>query len=105
MAPGVDNAQQGGLAAPRKRKVSTQAIALGVLLAIGGGMIYGMRLLGIGPMTRIVSAAIPDYDLTKPSARGPRITRRSCRTSPPTTRPARSPPTRCRRTPSAWPTS
>ncbi len=69
MAPGVDNAQQGGLAAPRKRKVSTQAIALGVLLAVGGGMIYAMRLLGIGPMTRLVSAAIPDYDLTKPSAR------------------------------------
>ena len=69
MAPGVDNAQQGGLVTPRKRKVSTQAIALGLLLALGGGMIYAMRLLGIGPLTTLAKTVLPDYDLTKPSAR------------------------------------
>jgi hypothetical protein len=54
--------------APRKRKVSTQAVALGILLAVGGGLIYGMRLLGIGPLTRLATAVVPDYDLTKPSS-------------------------------------
>ena len=73
MIPGADGASGGtgapGLAAPKKRKVSTQAIALGALLALGGGMIYGMRLLGIGPLTTLAKTVVPDYDLTKPSAR------------------------------------
>ena len=76
MAPGMDSAQQsggaggaGGLTAPRKRKISTQALALGVLLALGGGMIYAMRLLGIGPLTTLAHTVLPDYDLTKPSSR------------------------------------
>ncbi len=59
----------GGLIAPKKRKVSTQAIALGALLALGGGMIYAMRILGIGPLTTLAKTVVPDYDLTKPSAR------------------------------------
>lgn len=73
MVPGADGASgsagAAGLAAPKKRKVSTQAIALGALLALGGGMIYGMRLLGIGPLTTLAKTVVPDYDLTKPSAR------------------------------------
>jgi hypothetical protein len=68
MAPGVENAEA-ALAMPRKRKVSTQAIALGILLAVGGGMIYGMRLLGIGPLTRLGSVSVPDYDVSRPNAR------------------------------------
>jgi hypothetical protein len=72
MAPGVANAEASMAAggAPRKRKVSTQVIALGVLLAVGGGMIYGMRLLGIGPLTTLAKTVLPDYDLTKPSSHG-----------------------------------
>ncbi len=72
MAPGVANAEasMAAGAAPRKRKVSTQVIALGVLLAVGGGMIYGMRLLGIGPLTTLAKTVLPDYDLTKPSSHG-----------------------------------
>ncbi len=71
MAPGGDASAGGaaGLAAPKKRKVSTQAIALTMLLAVGGGMIYGMRLLGIGPLTNLAATVVPDYDLTKPSSR------------------------------------
>lgn len=71
MVPGADGSAGGasGLAAPKKRKVSTQAIALTVLLAVGGGMIYGMRLLGIGPLTNLAATVVPDYDLTKPSSR------------------------------------
>jgi hypothetical protein len=68
LAPGADG-QGAGLVAPKKRKVSTQAIALGALLALGGGMIYGMRLLGIGPLTTLAKTVVPDYDLTKPSSR------------------------------------
>ena len=71
MAPGADGSAGGavGLAAPKKRKISTQAIALAGLLALGGGMIYGMRLLGIGPLTNLAATIVPDYDLTKPSSR------------------------------------
>ncbi|HMN40162.1 MAG TPA: hypothetical protein PKE29_04905 [Phycisphaerales bacterium] len=72
MAPGNTNAEQSMAAGatPRKRKVSTQVIALGILLAVGGGMIYGMRLLGIGPLTTLAKTVLPDYDLTKPSSHG-----------------------------------
>ncbi|HVU63016.1 MAG TPA: hypothetical protein VHC70_03500 [Phycisphaerales bacterium] len=67
MAPGVENAEA-AMAAPRKRKVSTQAIALGILLAVGGGMIYGMRLLGIGPLTTLGVTKVPEYDISRPNA-------------------------------------
>jgi hypothetical protein len=68
MAPGMENAEA-VMAAPRKRKISTQALALAILLVVGLLMIYGMRLLGIGPLTRLQAAPIPDYDVSKPSAR------------------------------------
>jgi hypothetical protein len=71
LAPGVQNAEQalGGLTAPNKRRVSTQIVALAALLGIGGGLIYGMRLLGIGPLTSIAMTTVPDYDLSKPNTR------------------------------------
>jgi hypothetical protein len=67
MAPGVATADS--LVAPRKRKVSTQALALGALLAFGGGMIYAMRLLGIGPMTTLAHTELPNYDLAHSGSR------------------------------------
>lgn len=68
LAPG--SASEEGLGAPRKAKVSTQALTLGLLLVAGAGLIYGMRLLGIGPLTTLAKTAVPDYDLTRsPSSR------------------------------------
>lgn len=68
LAPGAENAEE-MFVAPKKAKISTQAITLGVLLVVGGGMIYGMRILGIGPLTTLAKTVVPDYDLTKPAAR------------------------------------
>jgi hypothetical protein len=67
MAPGVDNAQQ-AMTAPKKTRVSVQAMTLAALLALGGGLIYAMRLLGIGPMTTLAKTSVPDYDLGHASA-------------------------------------
>ena len=69
MAPGVENAEQ-AMSTARKRKVSTQAIALGTLLVVGGGGIYGMRLLGIGPLTTLAKFTAPEYDLSRPGSAG-----------------------------------
>lgn len=66
LAPGA--ASEDGLGAPKKPKVSTQALTLGVLLVVGAGLIYGMRLLGIGPLTTLAKTAVPDYDLTRSPA-------------------------------------
>lgn len=67
MAPGMANAEQ-AMATPKKRKVSNQAIALAILLALGGALIYGMRVLGIGPLTTLAETILPQYDLTRPYA-------------------------------------
>jgi len=64
MAPGMESPDA---VAPKKARISTQMIALAVLLAIGGGLIYGMRLLGIGPLTTLAKTKMPDYDLNKPT--------------------------------------
>lgn len=48
-----------------KPKLSSQTLMLAVLLVAGGGLVYGMRLLGVGPLKNIASATIPDYDMTK----------------------------------------
>lgn len=69
MAPGVENAQA-ALQAPRKSKLSTQALVLGVLLVIGAGLIYGMRLLGIAPLKALADITTPQYDLTKSADAG-----------------------------------
>lgn len=63
LAPGATSEE--GLGAPRKARISTQALTLGVLLVVGAGLIYGMRLLGIGPLTTLAKTAVPDYDLTR----------------------------------------
>ncbi len=68
LEPGASGEE--GIGTPRKPKVSTQALTLGVLLLAGAGLIYGMRLLGIGPLTTLAKTAVPEYDLTRsPSAK------------------------------------
>jgi hypothetical protein len=62
MAPGVENAE--ALAQPKKRKLSTQTLILAMLLVAGGGLVYAMRVLGIGPLTTLGATKMPDYDLT-----------------------------------------
>lgn len=64
MAPGVANAEQ-AMIAPRKGKVSTQAIVLGILIVVGFGVVYGMRIVGIGAIRAFAAAPLPEYDLTK----------------------------------------
>jgi hypothetical protein len=63
LAPGVETPQD--LAAPTKSRLSMQTLFLVVLVIGGGGLIYGMRLVGIGPLTAIAFAKMPDYDLSK----------------------------------------
>lgn len=61
MAPGVDNPEQ-ALAGPRRARVSGQALVLGALLCVGGGLIYAMRLVGFGPLMSIAKTPVPEYD-------------------------------------------
>ena len=66
MSPGAgDAAAADAVQAPRKSWKSTQTIALVVLLAAGGGIVYGMRQAGIGPMAAFATTKMPDYDVTK----------------------------------------
>jgi len=66
MSPGAaDSAPAEAAAAPRRGWKSTQSIALLVLVAAGGGIVYGMRQAGIGPMAAFATTKMPDYDVTK----------------------------------------
>lgn len=66
MSPGAgDAAAADAVQTPRKSWKSTQTIALLVLLAAGGGIVYGMRQAGIGPMAAFATTKMPDYDVTK----------------------------------------
>lgn len=66
MSPGAGDGAGSDLAAPpRKGWKSTQTIALVVLLGAGGGIVYGMRQAGIGPMAAFATTKMPDYDVTK----------------------------------------
>lgn len=66
MSPGTeDGGSAGSAAVPRRGWRSTQTIALAVLLAAGGGIVYGMRQAGIGPMAAFATTKMPDYDVTK----------------------------------------
>lgn len=57
------------LVAPKKGRLSMQTLFLGLLLLGGGGLIYGMRIVGIGPLSAIANAKVPEYDLSKPGSR------------------------------------
>lgn len=63
LAPGADSPD--ALIAPTRRKISAQTIFLVILVFGGAGMIYGMRLVGIGPLSAMAFTKMPDYDLTK----------------------------------------
>lgn len=66
MAPGsADGATDVLAAPPRKGLRSTQTIALALLVAAAGGVVYGMRQAGIGPMAAFATTKMPDYDVTK----------------------------------------
>jgi hypothetical protein len=53
------------VAPARKGLRSTQTIALALLVAAAGGVVYGMRQAGIGPMGALATTKMPDYDVTK----------------------------------------
>jgi len=66
MAPGASEAAQSEIPAPARRGWrSTQSMALAVLLVAGGGIVYGMRQAGIGPLASFATSQMPDYDVTK----------------------------------------
>lgn len=60
-APAIDPS----VAPARKGLRSTQTIALALLVAAAGGVVYGMRQAGIGPMGALATTKMPDYDVTK----------------------------------------
>lgn len=51
--------------APPSRRISTQIIALAGVLVLGGGMLYAMRLVGIGPLKDFATAKVPEYDMSQ----------------------------------------
>lgn len=50
---------------PTRGKLSTQTLLLAVLLFSGVGIVYGMRVLGVGSLKNLASASVPDYDISK----------------------------------------
>lgn len=67
LAPGVESAE--GLITPARKKISIQSIFLVALVLGGAGLIYAMRIVGIGPLTALAQTQMPDYDLTKPGSK------------------------------------
>lgn len=66
MAAGADPAPVDPSVAPARRGLrSTQTVALALLVAAAGGVVYGMRQAGIGPMGALATTKMPDYDVTK----------------------------------------
>lgn len=63
MSPG-SAADAAAMSGPRK-SAATQAIFFAVLVVAAGGIVYGMRQLGIGPLKGFGSVKAPDYDVTK----------------------------------------
>lgn len=50
--------------APPTKKISTQIMALAAVLLLGGALLYGMRMIGIGPLKNLAMAKAPDYDMS-----------------------------------------
>lgn len=63
MSPG-SAADASAMSAPRKSG-ATQAAFFAVLVVAAGGIVYGMRQLGIGPLKSFAAIKTPDYDVTK----------------------------------------
>ncbi|MCC6320684.1 MAG: hypothetical protein IT438_04515 [Phycisphaerales bacterium] len=64
LAPGAAEAGKDAFAAPKSR-VSQSALFFLVLMVIGGGILFFMRQIGIGPMASFAKIKAPDYDVTK----------------------------------------
>lgn len=60
---------EGSGAAPVKRRLSLPAIMFACLLVGGAGLLYAMRLVGIGPLNSVAGLTkLNDYELAKPGA-------------------------------------
>ncbi|MBX3385316.1 MAG: hypothetical protein KF768_01955 [Phycisphaeraceae bacterium] len=63
MSPG-SAADASEMSAPRKTG-ATQAAFFAVLIVAAGGVVYGMRQMGIGPLKSFGAIKAPEYDVTK----------------------------------------
>lgn len=64
-AASVADPAQIQFASPVAKRVSTQMVALVLVLVLGGGLLWGMRKLGIGPLNHFAGASMPDYDMSQ----------------------------------------
>jgi hypothetical protein len=70
LAPGATEFGDAG-SSGRKRKFSTQTLALTFLLAAGGATVYGMRMIGIGPMAALARGKMTEFEsAVTPATRG-----------------------------------
>lgn len=68
MSPGSETAAA-SLAAPRKTSLLTQLVFFLILVVAAGGVVFSMRKIGIGPLKSFAQMQMPDYDVTKSSAK------------------------------------
>lgn len=60
---------EGGAPAAVKRRVSLPAIMFGCLVLGGAGLLYAMRLVGIGPLNSVAGLTkLNDYELARPGS-------------------------------------
>ena len=64
LSPGSDGGTSDSHAGGGNR-LSTQTLLLAVLLAGGVGLVYGMRVLGVGSLKNEADASVPEYDLAR----------------------------------------
>lgn len=68
LSPGAADGAGEPHSGSRRSKVSMTSLFLAVLLIGGGGILFVMRKIGIGPMSALAQFKMPDYDVTKAPA-------------------------------------